>query len=368
MKWIVLTSLLWVFSTLVSCKDADAQSTYEAIDVTDELIQVKGANYVFRNEGLLSFSRFSEATLNSPVSEAMFNADKARTNSGIRLFIKSNSPKLRLTFKALNGINRGAEFAVYQNNSRSDVFTFKGDKARAEMVLEINNQQGDEASLFEITMPSLANVGLVKLELIKGASLLSVQKEEKPVYLAIGNSITHGVGQGSATFLTYPYLLAKSKDWDYYNLAVGGAKISPAIARMTAEMPPADVITILIGYNDLMFNDKSVEEYSKAYMDYLKMIRHNQVGAHIYCITLTHTRAVGNERTGLKPEGYRKALKHLVYQLQSEGDNKLHLIEGDKITSEANLRPEVLSDKVHFGIEGAALFAKELEQLVKKAE
>jgi lysophospholipase L1-like esterase len=63
-------------------------------------------------------------------------------------------------------------------------------------------------------------------------------------------------------------------------------------------------------------------------------------------------------------DSYRKALKHLVFQLQSEGDSRLHLIEGDHITSEANLRQDVLSDKVHFSIEGAALFAKELEQLI----
>jgi len=365
MKWIVLTSLFWVFSFLVSCKHAEAQSIFESFDVKDELIQVKGANYIFRNDGMLSFSRFSEATLNAPVNEAMFNADKARTNSGIRLFINTNSSKLRLTFKALNGINRGAEFAVYQNGKQSSVFTFKGEKAKTEMVFEVDNERGHEASLFEISMPSLANVGLVKLELIKGADLLPVPHEKQAVYLAIGNSITHGVGQGSATFLTYPYLLAKSKNWDFYNLAVGGAKISPAIARMTSEMPKADVITILIGYNDLMFNDKSPEAFAEAYLRYLKTIRHHQPNAEIYCITLTHTRAVANDRTGVKPEAFRMALKHLVYQLQSEGDTRLHLVKGQDISSEANLRADVISDKVHFSIEGAALFAKALYELVK---
>ncbi|WP_439183353.1 hypothetical protein [Carboxylicivirga taeanensis] len=105
-----------------------------------------------------------------------------------------------------------------------------------------------------------------------------------------------------------------------------------------------------------------MNEFTGAYLSYLKEIRQNQPKANIYCITLTHTRAEGNERTGVKPNEYSRALKHLVYQLQSEGDRRLYLIEGDKITSESNLRPDVLSDKVHFGIQGAAMFANELAE------
>ncbi|WP_430816517.1 SGNH/GDSL hydrolase family protein [Carboxylicivirga sp. RSCT41] len=363
MKWIILATILVVLNTTVACKSADAQSAMKPVNVTDKLIEVKGANYVFRDDGLLAFSRFSEETLDAPMNEAMFNADKARTNSGIRLKFKTGSSLVRLTFKPMPGQNRGCEFAVYQNEEQTDVFNFKGDRSKTKMVLEFKNAQASE-TLFEVTMPSFANVALVDMELEEDAPLMPVDEKDQPVYLAIGNSITHGVGQGSATYLTYPYLLSKEMGLDYYNLAVGGAKISPAIARMTAEMPQADIITILIGYNDLMFNDKSVDEYSSAYLSYLKSIRHNQPKATIYCITLTHTRAVANERTGIKPDEFRTALKHLVYQLQSEGDNRLHLIEGDKITSEDNLRADVLSDQVHFGIKGAALFAEELAKIV----
>ncbi|WP_430809544.1 MULTISPECIES: SGNH/GDSL hydrolase family protein [unclassified Carboxylicivirga] len=362
MKSIILTTIM-VVMTAVACKSPGAQGAMKAVDLTSKWIVVKGANYVNRDEGQLTFSRFSEETLNAPVSDAMFNADKARTNSGIRIFFKTRSAQVCLTFKPMQGQNRGSEFAIYQDSVQTHVFNFKGDKAKEFMSFKFENSSGDE-TLFEVTLPSFANVALVGMELDEEATLLPVAAQNQPVYLALGNSITHGVGQGSATFLTYPYLLAKALNFDYYNLAVGGAKISPAIARMMREMPLADVITILIGYNDLMFKDKSVEEFSQSYLAYLKEIRHNQPKANIYCITLTHTRARANERTGLTPEDFRIALKHLVYQLQSEGDTKLHLIEGDKITSEANLRPDLLTDKVHFSIDGAALFADTLSKII----
>ncbi|MCU4174417.1 SGNH/GDSL hydrolase family protein [Carboxylicivirga sp. N1Y90] len=361
----IVFNIILLSSLFVSCSNSLAQETFVAQDLRMEKIQVLGANYVMREEAKLSYNRFSEATLNAPLSEAMFNADKARTNSGIRLRFKSASPKIRLTFAPDQGQNRGAEFAVLQNGIQTHTFDFKGEKSKNEMLLEFENVAGEKESLFEVVLPSFANVSLLKMELLDRASLLSIPEDVRPIYFAIGNSITHGVGQGSAAYLTYPYLLAQKLDYNYYNLAVGGAKISPAIASMTGEMPQADVITILIGYNDLMFNDKSVKQYSNDYRAYLKTIRQNQPKAAIYCITLTHTRAEANERTGIVPDDFREALKILVNDFQKNGDSKLYLIEGDEISSEKNLRADRLTDKAHFGIEGAALFAEELCQIIK---
>jgi len=348
-----------------SCTESYAQDKFQEVDLQTDNIQVLGANYVFRTESKISYSRFSVATLTAPMQEAMFNADKAKTNSGIRIKFMTSSPELCLSFVPEPGINRGAEFAVLQNGIQSQVFTFNGVKAKQEMELKLKNEQGNKTTTFEIVLPSLANVALNKLALTAGYHLQLMEKDQRPIYLAIGNSITHGVGQGSATHLTYPFLLAKTLNFNYYNLAVGGAKISQAIARMTAEMPQANLITILIGYNDLMFN-KSVQQYISDYTAYLDTIRKNQPLAKSYCITLTYTRATENTKTGIKPEQYREALNSLVMDLQRKGDDKLFVIEGDKMTSNKNLRQDKMEDKVHFSIEGAALFAEELAKIVKK--
>ena len=217
-----------------------------------------------------------------------------------------------------------------------------------------------------MVLPSFCHVALTELSILGPSKLSACTAEKRPIYLAIGNSITHGVGQGSATFLTYPYLLARKLNVDYFNLAVGGAKISPAIAQQLAEMPQADIITILIGYNDMMFDSKSVKEYVAAYTKYVKTIRTHQPNAKIYCISLTHTRASGNVRSGVVPEEYRVALKQLVDKCISKGDNKIVFVAGDAITSEANLRQDLLKDKVHFSIEGARLFADALYRIIEE--
>jgi len=363
----VLTSLL-VFVVLSSCantKTNDQSDVYHPVSIFDDNIQVHGANYIYQKDELLSFYRFSEEALALPQHQSFFKADNARTNSGIRLQFKTNSSKVKLVFEPQQGTNRSAEYAVLQDGVQVDTFAFNGNKSKQPMVLEFDNVYKGRATLFEIILPSMANVALASMELMGASELESFSKNEQAVYLAIGNSITHGVGQGSAAYKTYPYLLAKALNYDYYNLAVGGAKVSQTIADMTAEMPKADLITILIGYNDLMFNGRTTAEYISVYSNYLKTIRMNHPKADIYCITLTHTRAIKSDKTGITPDEYRIALKRFIYQLQSEGDKKLHVIEGDKITSEANLRPDFPTDKVHFGYRGAELFAKELYQIIK---
>lgn len=359
--------LLLTISCTAICsnkKQSKEEKAFEKISLDNPNIQVLGSNYVTRDANKLTFSRFSEACLNAPPKERMFNSTKAKTCSGIRVQFVTKASEVKLTFSPQDGLNRGAEFAVLQDNQMTNTFAFNAKQSSQEMELHISSKSTQTETLYEVVLPSFCNVALTELKLKEG-SLSTYAAPQKPTYLAIGNSITHGVGQGSATYLTYPYLLAKKLDVNYFNLAVGGAKISQAVAQQLEEMPQADMITILIGYNDLMFDSKSVEEYVSAYTKYLTTIRANQPKAKIYCISLTHTRASGNSKTHVVPDDYRKALKHLVQDFKQKGDSNLVFVAGDAITSETNLRQQPLKDKVHFSIEGASLFANELYKIMK---
>lgn len=363
-KTVLLLILLAISSTAIYSSNKESTQSFKKIALTDPNLHVLGANYSTRTPNKLTYSRFSTACLNAPAQERMFNAKKAKTCSGIRIQFATKASELKLTFSPEEGLNRGAEFAVLQNNQMTNTFAFNAKQSKKEMVLHICSKSPGTQTVYEVVLPSFCNVALTTLEL-KDGELSTYTPPQKPIYLAIGNSITHGVGQGSATYLTYPYLLAKKLDVNYFNLAVGGAKISQAVAKQLAEMPQADMITILIGYNDLMFDSKSVEEYVSAYTKYLTTIRANQPKAKIYCISLTHTRASGNSKTNIVPEDYRKALKHLVQDFKQKGDNNLVFVAGDAITSEANLRQQPTKDKVHFSIEGASLFADALYKIMK---
>lgn len=359
--------LLFLFVFLSACdKKQKSEDSVHVVDIMSSKLVVKGANYIDKSGEHLQWSRFSEEVLSLPSTQSMFNADKARTNSGVRLCFRTSSDKVRLTFMPQPGDNRGASFAVNQNGQQTQTIDYNSKESIQPMLFEIENQHPGKITDFEVVMPSWANVALSTMELWGDQVLEELVDARQPVYLAIGNSITHGVGQGSASYLTYPYLVAKSLGYDYYNLAVGGAKVSQPIAEMSSELPKADVISILIGYNDLIFNGKSVEQYIAAYSTFLATIRKNHPLADIYCITLTYTTSEQSEKTGITPDDYRTALRNFIYHEQSKGDKRLFLIEGDKITSVKNLRADNPQDKVHFSIDGAELFAKELVKIIDK--
>ncbi|MBK3519237.1 sulfatase-like hydrolase/transferase [Carboxylicivirga marina] len=336
-----------------------------SVRLDNKNIHVLGANYVTRSSNELSFSRFSDKTYHSPNEVRMFSLANGRTNSGIKLLFKTASNKVSLKFVPAEGTNRGAEFLVLQDGQFDNTYKFNNSMSKGEMVLDLTNKFTGQSTVFEIVLPSLINLKLHQLIVDEGADLEVFTPDKKPVYLAIGNSITHGVGQGSASYLSYPYLLAEKLDYNYFNLAVGGAKISQAVAEQTSEMPQADLITILIGYNDLVGFGKTPEDYKKDYRKFLKTIRKHQPNATIYCISVTYTNTKKGKKTNYTPDDFRKSLNELVAEF-SRDDNKIIFVEGDKISSKENLREDNPKDPVHFGIKGAALFADELYSIIAK--
>lgn len=357
----VRNSWLFVALLLVGCSSVNAEKNTPAVTPDNENIEVIGANYVQRSSDKLSFQRFDEDVLALPTKEACFNADKARTNSGIVLRFTTASPSVVLKFAPEPGQNRGADYGAYRNGELVETYSFNTKENADTTMIELQNTEGKAE--WEITMPSFANVALIGIELTEGYTLEANKKKKQPVYIALGNSITHGVGQNSATYLTYPFLLSQKLDMELYNLAVGGARVSQPIADMMSDMPQADVITLLIGYNDLHFNNKSVEQFIIDYEQFITTVSKAHPKADIYCISMTHTRSTGNDKTGFTPDDYRKAAKEVIARLQQD-NQRIHLVAGEEITSEANLRADRPTDKVHFGIEGASLFADELSKII----
>ncbi len=326
------------------------------IAATDERIQVHGAKYVSRTESGLSVNRIREDVLSKNPKELGLNPQKARTTTGVILSFQTDSHKIGITFRALPGENRGSEFGVFENEAL--IREFKFPKTEKPVKLEIQSKDAG-SSFFEIALPSWANAEFLSMNIDDNAHLDRLPVAEKKVYVALGDSISHGVGQGSATHKTWPFLLSRKLDAELYNLAVGGGKISIPVAAMLADWGKIDLITILIGYNDLHFDGKSPEEYGEKYNELLDVIRENHPETKIYCITPLYTKNPVSNKTGHSIQEFRETLIRLIKK-KGSADKNLHLIEGNHITSEKNLRTDNPSDPVHLGTEGAAMLADEL--------
>jgi lysophospholipase L1-like esterase len=349
-----------IYSTLLAyAASATLVSASQSISATDERIQVLGTQYTTPTETGLQFQRHREDVLGMPAKELGMNPSKARNAAGIVLAFQTDSSTLATRFQILEANYMGSAFGVFENGELIEEFKFN--PKTTEAMLEFASKM-EGSSLFEIALPSFANVEFQSLEIDEDTTLKNPTLN-KSVYVALGDSISHGAGQDGATHKTWPFLLSRKLNVEGFNLAVGGGKISVPTAQMLSDWEQIDLITILIGYNDLHADGKTPETYGQKYNELLDAIRANHPKTKVYCITPLYTKKPVAAKTGHTIAAFRATLSQLVKERQAT-DKNLYLIEGDKITSEKNLRLDNPKDPVHLGIEGAALFADQLALII----
>jgi lysophospholipase L1-like esterase len=354
----ILIGLLITILVITSGQQLIGQSDLGNLNV--DKINISGCNYIKRKDGAISFQRFSDEMLAMPVNKSRFNSKKAKTNTGVTISFRTNSPKTTIIFKYNSeGDNRGATFGIHKNSELTGKVSFrKTDGPNLKVV--INEDAVMNNNFYEITLPNWANVILKDIELEKGYTLLPNPEPNKKIYVSYGNSITHGTGQ-NASYQTYPFILSQNMGWELFNVAVGGGKTSPLVAEMLRDdFGKIDYMTILIGYNDYNGEGIDTKEYSKRYEEFLSIIREKHKTTKIFCITPTYTTNHTSAKSGIPISDFRKVVIGLVEKYSKKGDKNIYLIEGEKISTEKDLK-----DPVHFSIEGAGEFAKQLTEEMK---
>lgn len=279
------------------------------------------------------------------------------TQTGIRIRFKTASPNIYLEFtKREGGGSVGPEpssgFEVFVNGVSSQVFST--------LAFTIVNPTPDTAATFEVVLPNLWAVNFTGMALNDGYSLEFPGELNQPVYVAIGNSITHGTGQYFSSAKTYPFKLARAKGWNLYNLAVAGAGLGWAIALNTKEKK-VDIISILIGFNDWKYGTTTLSSHKIMYGRLIDSLRSYHPDASIYCISpLTTTETEHSAPFSL--EQFREMVAQVVGKKQLS-DGKLCFIDGPSISSASMLAP---GDNVHLSEWGAQELAKKLTLATEK--
>ena len=329
------------------------------ISPNDSRIHFTGAKFSRISAEMINFQRHSDSVLALPQSESFFNSEKAKTTSGTVLSFKTASPFIKVFFEKLPGVNRTGLFTIYRNRKEIGSFTINAYADSSFVINIIPNTTGE--ALYDIALPTFNNLAFTGMEIAPSYDLIEYAPEQKPIYVAYGNSITHGAGQ-IGTSQTYAYKTARKFGWELYNVAVGGAKTSSAIAAMLRDdFERIDYMTILIGYNDYNSQGIDTTEYKTRLTKVLNAIRQTHAKTEIFCISQTFTLQETSRTSGLPIEDFRTALANFVAERKSHGDEHIYLIKGEEITDSGNL-----TDRVHFSVKGAEKFADSLA--VKIAE
>ncbi len=356
----IVTSILvfGVSSQLSAQENREPLSKY--IKPNDENISVNGSNYIKMDENEMIIHRHSDEVYAGTTKSNLFNPLKARTSTGVFLDFKTKSPKVIVKLKIAKGNPKYSVFNVFQNGVFVENKSFKYQE-NTEIEIELHSKSPEKEVVYRITFPLMTDIHFLGLELERGAKLCKLKKEEKRVYVAFGDSVTHGTGQKN-TSETFAYQLADKMDYELYNIAVGGAKTSTIMAKMISDdFKKIDMITVLIGYNDYNGKGISTEEYNKRYTNVNNTLREKHPNTKIYCISMTYTTQNNSKISQIPADDFRKVVREVVAKRQSNGDKNLFLIKGEEITNEASLK-----DKVHFSVQGAKNFAEALYQKINK--
>jgi lysophospholipase L1-like esterase len=329
----------------------------------DSRILVRGCKYPQLAEGSMSFPRFSAETYSAPKKDLGFNEGKATTTSGVRLMFKSDASAIRLKFHTVKGEeNRGSEYGLFVDGVFSKLYQFKQKDSVQEILIEGG---AGTPRLYELALPSWSNPYFDGLS-VEGGKLYECSAPQQKVYVSLGDSISHGVGQGSAAYRSWPYRLATQLNADLYNCAVGGGVISIPAAKQLKDWAKIDFMTILIGYNDWANRGKTVEEYKNDYRELLKSIRASHPDTKLFCISMLYTRTTESKRTkGTTAPQFRQVVYDMVGEFKAAGDANIFLIKGEELTDETYLRGEAQpNDPVHLGEKGAEMLAEKLTKII----
>lgn len=320
-------------------------SNSQKLSLLDEKIEVKNCLHVSRDTSKIVMLRFNEINLAEPRINYMQNG---HTQSGVIVRFRTNSNFVKVKFTETAGARWGTDYGVWAegvwfNSYINHNFT-------------LQKPAGKDVVTWEIS-PSLMNaVNLTSIEIENGKELIATQLPAQTQYFAIGNSITQGVGQGNAGYLSYPFLFGRKMGFETYNLAVGGSKVSWKVAT-ELENRKADLITVLWGYNDWYFVGETASSYKSMMLALLNKIREYQPNTPLVCISLIDTENP-TPSSGVKIEEYRSMVAQLVQERKTAGDNNIYLLDGSTINVE-------LMDKVHPSVKGAAELSVILENFVK---
>lgn len=345
-----MTKIIFSLMVVFCCNTIDASAQEKAdfelstlVSPDDSKIRFNGVLHSVITSKEAMLYRYTESFYENGF-DGTLEITRSRTQPGISISFKTNSPLVKLKFDKLeNSQSRKRRFTVFKDGLRT--FDFISD-----LNFTIANPAKDTCE-WEVYLPHFSGVKFLGLELSNGFMLHELPSEEKPLYVAVGNSITHGVGQ-TGTVDTYPYRVASSLGFRYVNLATGGSEISLGTLNNFENLSPK-LITVLWGYNDVTYEADPLKGAMAIYDSLVSSLCTKFPEADIICISQTFTTTVvGKVNPHNRIDSLRNWTKASIEKLQKKHEN-LFLLEGlNYVSSEDDLK-----DRVHLNEQGAKKLA-----------
>ena len=210
----------------------------------------------------------------------------------------------------------------------------------------------DEYKVVEILLPATVQLRFTTIE--PDAEVTPIH-DERGLYLAIGDSITQGIG-GRRPWMTYPHQVAKALDKKLLNHGIGGYIFDADGIDVAIDLEP-ELITVAYGIND-WWRGYSLETIEENCNHYFKKLRSRWQETPIYVITPIWCNKVNPpERDVVLADlvEFRNSIANVAEKYNIMPINGLELMPHD---------PSLLPDELHPNEEGYMLYSKNLIEIL----
>ncbi len=271
---------------------------------------------------------------------------RARSTSGVRLRMKTDSTTFRMTIL----FGRAAR-PMYKTDVRIDHQSQTLDPGENPERLDIDLVLPGKPVELEIALPPLVECWLQNPELDEKASVEAIPGKNK--WLFSGDSIMQGMTV-TEPGKSYAAILSGKCDAEWTNISVGGAVMRGEVGSLAAEY---DWDTLFIGYGINNFNQRTPLSVFRAETErYLKEVQRKN--ADIFLLTPIPMLGKTRNEDGVELEEYRKILRECA-----EKYPKIRVVEGERLLP---ADPVYYIDMIHPNDSGAALFAENLRKEMYK--
>jgi lysophospholipase L1-like esterase len=290
----------------------------------------------------------------------MFKAGRSR--SGTTVSVKTKSPWVKFMIKYNGkGDDSGAQFCkfmVERNGEFREVVTLN---KPAGSVLTVKNENTSEEMSVRLMGPaSQPQYILTGIELEDGYELLPPPAAPEKVYVALGDSISHGLRRDNSSE-TWTWKVEEALGLDFYNMAIGGSNVNPDQIRHVHELEKIDLITWLWGYNDCINRGKTPAEFKGFMLEGLDIVRAKDPKAPIFILNLLQTKSEKSKKSVHTITEFREKIREIVAGRVQAGDENLYLIDAEKMTN----KESDLNDVVHLSTEGHTKLAASVVDVIQ---
>lgn len=331
-------------------------SSMSRIDLADARLCWDAPLGVEKRTGGLIMCRFPRERLEADGCETQ-SSSRLRTPTGCSLRMVTDARKIAFGIRVIDTPRDWGSFVVRCEGEVIGLFE-RPDFAPGQCHSDIDLAGNGSMREIEVLPPHLIDFLFESISIDGQLADMPAPAARKPVWLAIGDSITQGMNARRSD-LTYVQRVCDALSIAAWNLGIGGAQMDLSLFEWALSRRPWKIVTVALGGNDFIVG-KPLDEFRRDTRGMADAVAAAAPGAHLVMITPVPIVKAGFGQ-GISLDEYRAAIASVA----AGARQPCTLVDGHTIVDTD--KDHHTSDGVHLSDNGFAVYAERLAPRIAEA-